>query len=557
MLFAFFAFAVRAQEGNVTISVDMSQQDVSPNGVHVAGDFQAAAGYDGDWNPGSTELLPVGDGIYSVTLNLPPGQYEYKFINGNEWGDDEGVPSVNQRGGGNSNRVFAFTDWHQSVELPAVLFGGSASAGNVAVRLEVDMAAVGEISDNGVHVAGTLLDPEWTPQYGTMFSSTASKYAYVADVNPNNTYLYKFLNGDDWGQDEWSGTDSPSECTTDGNRSVTVGDESMAVDAVCYEGCSTCAPLTEVTLRVNMSLEDNVNPDAVSVAGSFQGWAPGATLLTHVGDNIYEVVLNLEQGSYEYKFINGTSWGTDEQVPGECNVNGNRGLEVGEDPVVIEVCFNQCTTECVADPDPSDITFRVNMENETVSEDGVWVMGNFTSPQWQSGAIQMFDTNGDGIYEITVENVSGPAEVAYKFANGDPNSNEEDGNFIAGGCGISNGLGGYNRVLTRTDEDVILDVVCYNACVNCNEVGLEEKIADEVKIYPNPTNGSTFVKIDNFGQNKLTVSIIDITGKIVRENIILNGTITEINTRNLNAGLYFLNILNENGVQSVHKLIVR
>lgn len=70
---------------NVTFMVDMSQVSVSPNGVHLMGDFQG-------WDPSSVELMQNGS-IYSVSLQLPANtNYEYKFVNGNTLTDSEIVP---------------------------------------------------------------------------------------------------------------------------------------------------------------------------------------------------------------------------------------------------------------------------------------------------------------------------------------------------------------------------------------------------------------------------------------------------------------------------------
>lgn len=567
-LSAMFGLSAMAQV-SVTFQVDMNDQDVSENGVHVAGSWQFAVGdvpNEGDWDPGASAMTDDDlDGIYSLTVDIPAGQYEYKFVNGNAWGDDEGIPAINQKGGGNTNRVFVITDYHvdNGFVIPAVLFGGSAPAGEVAVRLEVDMVGVSEISENGVHVAGTLFSEEWDPEFGAMFSSANSKYAYVANVDPNDTYLYKFINGDYWGVDEWGweGAIAPDECTTEGNRTVEVGAEDVSLDAVCYESCSECE-LTEVTLRVNLSNILEISPEGVHVAGDFQGWNVGGTELTDVGDNIYEVTLWLGQGSYQYKFINGNAWGDDESIPAECNVDNNRELVVGEEPMTVEFCYNQCTTECAPYPAPSDITFRVNMADETVSPDGVWVIGSFTDPQWQTGAIQMSDLDEDGVYEVTVEAVYGPADVAYKFVNGlpqpeDPEGVEEDGDFETSGCGVASGVNdGSNRTMVRTDEAVILDLVCYESCDDC-VVGLEENVLGEVSIFPNPSNGTTYIEVQNPNNYTLKMSIVDVTGKTVRENVVLNATVNEVNTTSLNSGLYFLSIVNEHNDRSVYKLMVR
>lgn len=98
----------------VTFQVDMSQMVISPFGVHIAGDFQG-------WDPGATQMTDIGGGIYSITLDLPPGVYEYKFINGDVWGSDEIVPTacgIND-GLGNINRFVTIT---ADVVLPAICF---------------------------------------------------------------------------------------------------------------------------------------------------------------------------------------------------------------------------------------------------------------------------------------------------------------------------------------------------------------------------------------------------------------------------------------------------
>ena len=71
----------------VTFRVDMSEQEVSADGVHIAGNFQG-------WDPGATALTDMdNDSIYEVTLELSGGNlYQYKFVNGNAWGFDESVP---------------------------------------------------------------------------------------------------------------------------------------------------------------------------------------------------------------------------------------------------------------------------------------------------------------------------------------------------------------------------------------------------------------------------------------------------------------------------------
>ncbi|MDX2134009.1 MAG: alpha-amylase family glycosyl hydrolase [Saprospiraceae bacterium] len=115
------AFAC-AQNVPLTFRVDMRQQNISPLGVHIAGDFQSPAGLGSNWNPGSTPMTDGnGDGIYELTVQVPQGAYFYKFVNGNAWGMDENPPSTCSVGSTN-NRVV--TAGPAGADLPPVLFNG-------------------------------------------------------------------------------------------------------------------------------------------------------------------------------------------------------------------------------------------------------------------------------------------------------------------------------------------------------------------------------------------------------------------------------------------------
>ena len=66
--------------------------------VHVAGDFNS-------WNRGSTPLRRV-DGVWTTTLVLPPGDYEYMFVeNGSRWVTDPLATRTRADGFGGSNAV--------------------------------------------------------------------------------------------------------------------------------------------------------------------------------------------------------------------------------------------------------------------------------------------------------------------------------------------------------------------------------------------------------------------------------------------------------------------
>ena len=83
---------------------------------------------------------------------------------------------------------------------------------------------------------------------------------------------------------------------------------------------------TAVTFSVDLSNQSTISENGVHIAGALQdydndgnlenpdlvNWDPSVIELTDTdGDSIFEVTLEMVAGSFEYKFINGNSWGAD------------------------------------------------------------------------------------------------------------------------------------------------------------------------------------------------------------------------------------------------------
>lgn len=85
------------------------------------------------------------------------------------------------------------------------------------------------------------------------------------------------------------------------------------------------------------------------------------------------------------------------------------------------------------------------------------------------------------------------------------------------------------------------------------KVSVEEKFTSEnvVAIYPNPTNGNTYLKISLDNATSLTVLVKDITGKTVYKTLpaLYSSGQTEIQlpVKNLPAGTYVVSLLNSSG----------
>jgi len=550
----------------VTLTVDMTNEMVSMDGVHVAGNFQG-------WQPAATPMIDNGDGTWSYTFTSDTAaSYQYKFVNGNAWGTDEEVPGACAVEG---NRGITVDGMMGDVSAEAC-FGNCAACGMTTVRFRVDMANE-EVSPFGVHVAGSfnawsfdgleLLDDDGDMVYEVIHSW---------DAGTDTSIVYKFVNGNSTADllESVEGDCSDPAEPQFGNRYLALDAADIVVSAnesgspYCFNSCGSCVAPLAVTFNVDMTVVAAVSENGVHIAGSFQGWNPGGTPLTDNGDGTWSVTVEMEPGTYEFKFINSNDWdGNEENMEGTgCNAGGNRIASFDADNSTYTACFNTCPGEsCVPDPDPADVTFRVNTANQELMEgDTLFVWGSFTG--WQGGAIAMTDADADGIWEHT-ETISGGANVDYKYSIGHPNSEgmvEEDGvfvldgdttNFEAAGCGTGNGFGGFNRRHVRSGLAEFLDVVCFNECSDCE--GSDASVYDVTVtfgLFPNPATDRVVL---TGAQGNADVFMLDVQGREVMNlnNAALNGRF-ELNLAGLEAGAYTV-VLRQGLKQGAQRILVQ
>lgn len=341
----------------------------------------------------------------------------------------------------------------------------SAGPDSVMVTITVDMSEE-DVNPIGVFVAGNFQG--WSPGSTLATNNGDGTWSHSFMAAVGSDVQYKWMNGTAWGFEETV----PGDCQYPGdtNRGFDVPANDYSHPVHCYGSCNPCGAATYAATFTVLTDNITVAGNGMYVAGAFEGW--DGTAMSDNGDGSWSITLDLEAGSYEFKFQNGAGgWE-------ELDCGGNRSLTVdGSGPVSYTGCFAQCgeATECAVDPDPANITFQVDMSQVTgLIADSVYMIGSFTDPVWQAGAIQMDDADGDLVYTATVL-VSGPAGIAYKFFNGDPYPNGvgtevggETADFAAGGCGVENGVGGFNRTHDRSGSDETLDVVCFNSCAACS-----------------------------------------------------------------------------------------
>ncbi len=209
-----------------TFRVNMNGLTVNPSGMSIAGDFGSTYP---QWAPGSIILFNEGNGIWATTLQLVPGQVvPFKFINGNAWGQDEGVPGACSVGG---NRSYTVPPGVSST--PLVCFGTCGTC--ITVTLQVDMTGQ-TVGANGVHVAGAFQG--WNPATTELTNIGGNIYARTVLVDPNQVSDYKFVNGNSWGNDESvANVCSPG---SNGNRNFVMGNSSKTLPVVCFRQCLGC-----------------------------------------------------------------------------------------------------------------------------------------------------------------------------------------------------------------------------------------------------------------------------------------------------------------------------
>ncbi|QNR25630.1 pullulanase X25 domain-containing protein [Croceimicrobium hydrocarbonivorans] len=548
MMMAGAAWAQRS----VTFQVDMTGQTVSANGVHIAGDFQMAAGAASNWDPAATALSQVGaTNIYEVTVNIPDGLYQYKFINGNAWGDDEGIPAAAQVSaglgfdGGNSNRWVQVTG---NETLAAVMYGGAAPAGMSAVSMVLDMSLEASIADT-VSVAGDFQG--WSP--GTTLLHDIlndSMYRYIYYIPTTDTMNFKFLNGAAWGSDEGV----PSACAVNNNRRLIIANDTV-FGPLCYAQCGPCfIPDTfAITVQVDMSAalcDFDPATDSVDIAGPFNGW--GATeffMDDSDGDLIYDITLpNIPGPEFEYKArIRKTG------ISPNYEGGNNHIIALSSDTTLAVRCFGQASGACSPLPPPADVTFQVDMTNGPSSFVKVFLIGNFTTPSWQGGAIELTaSTTQPGVFETTVTQLC-PGRIAFKYMIEDGSGNQQEESFASASdtsCLEPSGTGDYNRFIVRTSSNAIVNSAPWEDCAT---VGIRENEVASLKVYPNPFSGSTTIELP---EGNFEVKVYNLTGSLVEHMSNVEGKV-EWNAAQLNSGIYIINVSNEAGFTATQKVVLK
>ena len=230
-----------AQVGMITWEVNMTNEDVSPEGVYLAsGDY---FGVPGD-NPMSDD---DGDGIWTITMAMPLGYSGvYTFTNGacGDWSCKENIVGQECAYGTWSDRLLPevtsagatySTCFSQCSTDGSCMGVGSA----VDVTFQVDMSDYSE-SFNEVFVSGGFVG--WCGSCNPMTDNDGTGvYSTTLSFESNMSFEYVY-NVDGWSNQEQFSPGDPCVLTSGDftNRLLETGDEDMVLSPVCWNSCFAC-----------------------------------------------------------------------------------------------------------------------------------------------------------------------------------------------------------------------------------------------------------------------------------------------------------------------------
>lgn len=422
--------AVRMRVDMSTVDLDLDGvfgepgEDISPDGVHAAGDFQDPYGNDNDWIANATPLQDWNnDKIWETTVQVGNmTSIVYKYINGNDWAFPNESISGTCGNNGDGNRLGEITE--SDMTLPVYCWNSCDPCTQpVAVTFQVNMTNACIDIPTSVNLMGTATD--WASGVAMSDGDGDNIWTLTLNLAPGN-YLYKFkiLDG------AWEGFG--------GDRTLTVvADTPQELPAVCWGSADPCGPFNppaDVTFQVRPGTETIPDGQKMWLMGDFTSpnqWQAGALQMSDDdADGTWTVtVADVCYQTLNYKFVIGldntntaADWleeNADFTSIGGCGVdNGgfsdNRQI-VRTDASDITVCWTFNTCE-------SCLSSRVD-ENAVVSGLNVYPVPadqllnvTFATSTVKNVRIQLVNNLGQVVLEENAGRVLGQRNIALNTA---------------------------------------------------------------------------------------------------------------------------------------------
>jgi len=326
----------------------------------------------------------------------------------------------------------------------------------VNITIQVNMNQVPDLYSGGS--VWVYMDSGWSEYYDMTDPDANGIYTYTVqkDAGSALTYSFSYQTGPDPNNDYVVET-VPAECANlNGFRELTVPSSDFTLPAFFYGGCYE----TGVTIRVDLNAVSNLYAGGAVWAYMDAGWVEYYDMTDGNNDGIYAVTLQKDPDStlpYSFSYQTGPDPNSDyitEIVPAECaNGDGFRELLVpAGDTVLPAFAFGSCND---VPPSTVNITFRVDMNNETVLNNDVQVV--IKNP-WIWTALA---DEGNGVWSGTA-NVQAGSTYPYTFVNGGQDywDGEES---VPAECNYGTETAP-ERHVTVADSDTTLELVAFGEC---------------------------------------------------------------------------------------------
>lgn len=341
---------------------------------------------------------------------------------------------------------------------------------------------------------------------------------------------------------------------------------SFTTDAACAVTGQTIYVIPAFKAKIDLILtvvDPNNDYGSVSIKGAYNQWTSetafddGTNGDAVAGDHIWTKMIQAEvDGSYE--------WGAERTDCGGGSwiIQGpNKKFDVDAAGVVT----GETSYSSPLQGTKYNVIFRVDMSNEIVNSTGVFVAGNFQKCAWTKNTMKLDpDPNHAGVYRVTTQIAAG--KYAYKFFNGDGGDDFAEANgsspdplvFVTEGCGEANGIGQSNRTLDLSNmtKDTTLNGYIFNSCQTSLVKTKDLNTLTGVSMSPNPMNYSTTLNFKNNSIDVFNLKITSITGAQIFYTEGIQGNSYTLDRANLNAGMYFVTLKNQNGEFATKKLVV-
>jgi hypothetical protein len=492
-LISIFLFHQIALAVGVTFQVDMSNETVSPLGVHLAGSFTDGNG-DGiidnnlpNWNPGGIAMNDNGNGIWSVTIEIVSGLYEYKFVNGNDWSDPEFFSSESSCAQWvNGNRFIEVGEL--DLVLPIVCWNECVACGLGCM----DVAACNY--DVNATVEGPCTYPDFIPEIVVDQPSFG--------CFSNGVKLYP--NGGDFSQIGW-GT-SPWNISSVSDTLIIFGNVSQDFYFIGTEASGCVVNVGPINVQVN-------TPEPVAICLVTVDLLSGKNHILWepiVNEAVQSIVVFKESGVQDVFEV------------------------IGEVDYTAEGAFEDVNSN----PQVQSNRYRIGMKDSCgfvyAPSDGVHKTIHLTTSSGMSGNVNLNWNAYEGVvfdsYNIYRGSSAGIMNLIATVASNvlsytDINPNTDERNYMIEVVGVSCNP---NRSVIFSRSNIL----------NLSTLEIGKENAKQISIYPNPASTRLDVELyaNDLGNSMM---ILNSMGEIVWSTIITS-THTSMNIEQLPNGLYYL-----------------